>query len=131
MPVLQLKLSPSADGTTKVTLDRTIKAQNMRLTKAVIVRSDTSSYTGTHISVELPFLAGYEIHTNSRRGALDLPVDKDKKQMDMDFNLNLGSENIQDVFIARLLDNNGANLTSSSAVQAVFMYFDYSSNELF
>tara|TARA_S200002703_G_scaffold120099_1_gene105860 strand:+ start:1483 stop:1878 length:396 start_codon:yes stop_codon:yes gene_type:complete len=131
MPVLQLKLTPSADGTTKVTLDRTLKAQNMRLTKAVIVRSDNTTYTGTHISVELPFLAGYEIHTNSRRGALDLPVDKDKKHADIDFNLNLGAENIQDVFIAKLCDNNGAGLTSASNIQAVFLYFDYTSNELF
>ena len=131
MPVLQLKLTPSSDGTTKVTLDRTLKAQNMRLTKAVIVRSDTTTYTATHISVELPFLAGYEIHTNSRRGALDLPVDKDKKHADIDFNLNLGAENVQDVFIAKLVDNNGAGLTTASNIQAVFLYFDYTSNELF
>jgi len=130
MPVLQLKLTPSADGTTKVLLDRTIKAQNMHLTKIIVVKS-TNSYSGTHISVELPFLAGYEIHTNSRRGAFDIPIDKNEKFENLDFNLNLGTENIQDVFIARLLDNNGANLTSASNIEAVFMYFDYTSNELF
>ena len=130
MPVLQLLLTPSAEGTTKVVLDRTIKAQNMHLTKVVIVKS-SSSYSGTHIAVELPFLAGYEIHTNSRRGALDLPIDKNAKFESLEFDLNLGTENIQDVFIARLLDNNGANLTSASNIEAVFMYFDYTSNELF
>lgn len=64
-------------------------------------------------------------------GALDLPIDKNAKFEALEFDLNLGTENIQDVFIARLLDNNGANLTSASNIEAVFMYFDYTSNELF
>ena len=130
MPVLQLKLTPSVDGTTKCIIDRTIKAQNMHLTKVCIVKSSTT-YAGSHISVELPFLAGNEVHTNSRRGALDLPDNNSAKLNILNFDLNLGAENVQDVFIARLLDNNGANLTSASNITAVFMYFDYSSNELF
>lgn len=130
MPVLQLKLTPSSDGTTKITLDRTIKAQNMRLTKVIVVKSSLS-YTSTHISVELPFIAGSEVHTNSRRGAFDIPIDKDHKFNSIYFDLNMGAENIQDVFIGKLVDSAGVGLTSASNIQAVFLYFDYQSHELF
>lgn len=130
MPILHLRITPDTDGLTKVTLSNTIRGQQVRLMKAVIVKPNTS-YTDANCKVRLPFLTGQEIHSNDLRGFLTIPNDPASQFVNIDFNLNIGADHIPEVFEAQLVDASGDNITSTANFTSVDLYFDYLTNSLY
>ena len=129
MPVLLLRLTPTATGEIKIQLDRNIKAQKVVLSKICIVKNATNN-TETFMSIELPQIF-HECHTNSKRGCFCIPLDKDSKFENLDFHLSFGIENLSTTLQAKLYDYQGNLLTTSSHIKDVWVYLDYNTNELF
>jgi hypothetical protein len=129
MPVLLLRLTPTATGEIKILLDRNIKAQKVVLSKICIVKNATNN-AETFISIELPQIF-HECHTNSKRGCFCVALDKDSKFENLDFHLSFGIENLSTTLNAKLYDYQGNLLTTSSHIKMLFIYLDYQTNELF
>lgn len=130
MPTLLIRITPNAAGEVILNLPRQIRAQKMVLNK-VFINKDATNAAATFLSIEIPQLFHECINVGSKNGCFCIPLDKDSKFENLDFALPFGTENLPTVLRARLYDYQNAVITNTNHIKDVFLYFSYTTNELF
>ena len=130
MPSLILKIVPTADGEQTIVIDRDLQAQEFVLRKTVIIKPNLN-YAQDCFQVNIPFLSGFEIHTNSKRAFFPVCDDPTQRVISTNYDLKFGSENIPNQFNILLHDDNNTPITTTTDLTAIYLYFDYTTNSLF
>jgi len=133
MPTLHLKITPNSfGGKNKIILSNPIRAQDLVLTTATIMKPNTS-YTGGSVKIIMPFMSSNQFHSNDRKGFLTIPVDKSSRFTNVDFGngLRLDADHIDEVFTVVLCDQDGEPITATTNMTEVHLFFSYTTHSLF
>jgi hypothetical protein len=96
MPILHIRLTSNRQV---ITLPTYINAQRMILKKVVIHKDiSTASTIGSGLFIELPFINGFEMVSNSTAKQIVVPFNETIVFNDIEFNLDIEGEHIDQEF---------------------------------
>jgi len=129
MPILHLRLTSNNQ---QIELPSHINAQRMILKKVAIHKNIVSaSSIGSALFIEIPFINGFELVSNSTAKQIVVPFDESVKFNDIEFNLDLESEHISQAFQVKVHDTDLITPTvfgGDSGLNSIDLYFSFSND---